>query len=128
MAVYEEGVFEFSVIERILTMLQRERYVVQATQMIDMFNEQIVEPLVKDLCREAESTLKGVIATTSSVGRTSVEDILKREEKCFKELHQDHESSSLNLTVAIETVSNMLALEGALESFRGHLKRNVPTS
>ena len=91
-----------------------------------MLNTQIVEPLVKNLCQEAEDTLKGVVETTSSVGRASVEGILKREESAFSRTDQDGESSSTDMKVALETVSNLFALEGALESFRDCLKSPVP--
>lgn len=88
---------------------------------IASLREDIVKPFVEAICCEARTTLVGVITCTSDVARSAVQGVLRREEERFAERKFDGEASSMQLASALALLSNLLAVEGALESIQKHL-------
>ena len=88
---------------------------------VDLLDAEIVRPFVDSLCDEAHRTLHSVLGKTSEVGRTVVDDAVRKAEMRFNKRRGSAESSPVHLMSALTTLASLHAAEGSLTSIQERL-------
>ena len=86
-----------------------------------MLDAEIVRPFVDSLCDEAHLTLHSVLGKTSEVGRTIVDDAVRRAEMRFNKRKGSTDLSPVDLMSVLTTLASLHAAEGSLTSIQNRL-------
>jgi hypothetical protein len=91
------------------------------------YQEEIVEPWLKNLQEEAQRSLKGTIHASSAVAKAAVQNVLEREDKRYTREAEQKEVAARagDVQHMVAMNSNLWAAEGALLLIQKMLKKPV---